>query len=1740
MRNRRRVRAWGGVSFSVALVATTLAVVPPGAPVEAGPAPTPATIVVRKAGDRTGIGLGADTTPLQGAQFAAYAKGNNRNQTIPAGQPTATCTTDVNGECTLTVPSSSARYLVVETAAPAGWSVIDQIALGRFNASGTNRAYRWNVGVAAGETTQIPETDIINSSTQTWPERPDPSGPLTVADYRWANVRDNPLLDAQKCGLNIALIFDQSGSIGTNQPLVQNAAVEFVEDLTGTPTEIATFTFSTNSPSESPGSQNRPNLISIADQSGADQVISNINGLGNPGGGTNWDYALRQVANAAPAYDLAIMLTDGNPTAWRGETSSTGDVNDYDVEEAVHSANWLKSLGTRVVSIGFSGSAGGLTATNLALISGPQQGDPSDPEATDDYFLTTFGELADLLSLIALNSCGGTISVSKKISPTWNDIDSVDLEPNWPFASGPNQPWLDPQSGQTEANGAPLQFTVSFEQGTLERDVTILEPTLGPNLPIADPAGKNARCTITGSSDPESRVDNVSNNGVTIRDVTDKEIVSCLFVNSPLQLLAEKYLDVEGDGQRDPSDPPLEGWTIFIDDNGNSVLDTGEASGVTDANGQVLFDRLPGEGTYRVCEVLQSGFVNTDPGGGALCKDQLVEFPTQPVDPVPPAGPVEFGNVEAGSYTITKGVDDGSGFVPLDTEFTVRVDCQFNGQPVDGFPRDYTLEDGDTVSVGPLFDGTSCTITEPGNQGADVTITPSTVDIPDDDGVQVFVDNAYPAGDIELRKVVDGPLAGIIPAGTAFTVEVTCRFPTGFPVQGVVPGYNPLEVEVLSGANGQPGPPVDIGPLPDGTTCDFAETDDNGATVVEFTPSDQIVVDASQQGPIEVVVTNTFNPAALRIWKVIDSSGAQVPPDTEFEAAVTCTFNTETTFDETVTFGIGEPNAYIVDDQPVGASCFVEETNDQGASDTTYQPSQTVILEGPTQPVSVDMTITNTFAPGSLEISKDVEDDGTGLVPPGTQFTVNVDCVFAGGQVDGYPQDIVVTTPNDLTETLEGIPAGAECTVTETDSAGASDISIEPDQPVTITPESEGTVEVTVTNEFETDQFLITKDVVDPSGLVPSGTQFVVDITCSYPPSWPASGEIPGFDPRMLTIEDGDFLSSGQLPVGSTCTITESDQQGAGSVVITPDTITVGEQGGPTLVTVENSYPVGALLLRKAVDDGGEGFIPPGTPYTVNVDCTYPAGYPAQGDIPGFSPLSVVLLSGVAGGPGLPVRVGEGGLPNGNGGLPVGAECTISEPDPEGADDVVITPDPTATVTDDLQDPVEVLVTNVYDLGNGEIVKVTTGPLAGELIPAGTPFTVEATCSYPSDFPGGLGGNPIPGFNPLELEIIAGPPDQAGPPTPFGPLPLGTPCTFVETGSNGASTITIEPDNYTIDSTTVPATATVTNAYEEAGLLISKIINGPGAPLVPPGVQFPVRVVCTWNGPSGPDGIDVTVPISAGSPVEISGILVGATCEVTETDSLGADVSINPSGEFVVEGATDPVLVDVTITNTFAVGELTITKDVTGELADLVPDGTEYLIVVSCSLGGVRLPGYPTDVVLTTPNGLSETITGLPVGAECFASETDTNGAVSPPTFVPPYVPRPQRSIGSVPLRERDDRGEPARADHDHRDQPLSRGKRPDRQGGRRPAGRNRSAGYHLRRRRDLLVPGESSGRTRDRAGLRPTRTRRVLGCERTARPSHGVRARAARLVVFVRRSRRPGRKRRGDHAEPADRRHRR
>ena len=70
--------------------------------------------------------------------------------------------------------------------------------------------------------------------------------------------------------------------------------------------------------------------------------------------------------------------------------------------------------------------------------------------------------------------------------------------------------------------------------------------------------------------------------------------------------------DANGNGVRDAGESGLSGWTVYLDQNQNSLLDTGEASTTTNSNGDYSFKNLT-PGTYTVGEVLQPGWRQTYP-----------------------------------------------------------------------------------------------------------------------------------------------------------------------------------------------------------------------------------------------------------------------------------------------------------------------------------------------------------------------------------------------------------------------------------------------------------------------------------------------------------------------------------------------------------------------------------------------------------------------------------------------------------------------------------------------------------------------------------------------------------------------------------------------------------------------------------------------------------------------------------------------------------------------------------------------------------------------------------------------------------------------------------------------------------------------------------------------------------------------------------------------------------------------
>ncbi|RWG81341.1 SdrD B-like domain-containing protein [Mesorhizobium sp.] len=72
-----------------------------------------------------------------------------------------------------------------------------------------------------------------------------------------------------------------------------------------------------------------------------------------------------------------------------------------------------------------------------------------------------------------------------------------------------------------------------------------------------------------------------------------------------------KFNDLNADHVWEAGEPALSGWTIYLDINGNNLLDSGEPSTVTDANGYYHFTVTPG--TYTIREEPQAGWSQDAP-----------------------------------------------------------------------------------------------------------------------------------------------------------------------------------------------------------------------------------------------------------------------------------------------------------------------------------------------------------------------------------------------------------------------------------------------------------------------------------------------------------------------------------------------------------------------------------------------------------------------------------------------------------------------------------------------------------------------------------------------------------------------------------------------------------------------------------------------------------------------------------------------------------------------------------------------------------------------------------------------------------------------------------------------------------------------------------------------------------------------------------------------------------------------
>jgi uncharacterized repeat protein (TIGR01451 family) len=269
---------------------------------------------------------------------------------------------------------------------------------------------------------------------------------------------------------------------------------------------------------------------------------------------------------------------------------------------------------------------------------------------------------------------------------------------------------------------------------------------------------------------------------------------------------------------------------------------------------------------------------------------------------------------------------------------------------------------------------------------------------------------------------------------------------------------------------------------------------------------------------------------------------------------------------------------------------------------------------------------------GSINVKKDVNGSGPGS--NGT-FKVEVDC----GAID---QTLTLSDGQDLT--VDNIPDGTSCTVTETDTGGADSTSYTVNggtpgsSAPTFTVNAGDTDHVVVTNTYVAHEgsIKVTKEVV---GTLPSGvTTFPIDVNCA--------GTITHFD-----LADGDSGHVHHLPVGTHCTVTETNSDGATvdyevdghSTGSTPQSFTI-KDSHTSDVDITNTFTApppppanGSITVNKVVSGTGTGH---DGPFTVTADCGADGTFVFSGLVDGSSQTQQV---------------------------PAGATCTVTETDSNGA-----------------------------------------------------------------------------------------------------------------------------------------------------------------------------------------------------------------------------------------------------------------------------------------------------------------------------------------------------------------------------------------------------------------------------------------------------------------------------------------
>ncbi|NEQ89747.1 MAG: DUF4347 domain-containing protein, partial [Okeania sp. SIO2G4] len=304
-------------------------------------------------------------------------------------------------------------------------------------------------------------------------------------------------------------------------------------------------------------------------------------------GGLNSQETYTLNINVIPVNDNPVF-TSGAPT-----TATVGQLYTYQI-----TAN---DIDEDRIDINSSNIPGWLQFTDNGNGTATLTGTPTDQDIGNSNIELTVTDPSDTTDtqIFSLQVTGPQAPTNLQISGTkFNDINNngvLDfIEPGLAgvtiYVDINNNQVLDNDEPRvvTNSEGSYLFENISLDPGTYSiRDI----PPVGLTQTVAAP-------TIT------------VNSGSTT--FTNIDIANIATIAQSGSISGTKFNDLNGDGFFDPGEPPLEGFTIYVDFDNSNTLDADEPFAITNTDGTYTINNIPA-GNYTVREVQQTGFTQTTP-----------------------------------------------------------------------------------------------------------------------------------------------------------------------------------------------------------------------------------------------------------------------------------------------------------------------------------------------------------------------------------------------------------------------------------------------------------------------------------------------------------------------------------------------------------------------------------------------------------------------------------------------------------------------------------------------------------------------------------------------------------------------------------------------------------------------------------------------------------------------------------------------------------------------------------------------------------------------------------------------------------------------------------------------------------------------------------------------------------------------------------------------------------------------